>query len=84
MAEAGISGEVFPATLKILADRTGGITVNLADGEPGQIIADMFIWLRTRYTITYEPPAGKGWHKVKITVNRKGATVRAREGYFVD
>ena len=84
VAEAAVSGDVFPATLRLLADRTGGITVNLADGEPGQVIAGMFAWLRTRYTITYEPPAAKGWHSVKITVSRKDATVRAREGYFVD
>ena len=49
MAEAGISGEVFPATLKILADRTGGITVNLADGEPGQIIADMIEGVQSQW-----------------------------------
>jgi hypothetical protein len=44
----------------------------------------MFTWLRTHYVISYEPPAGKGWHPVSVKVNRKGATVTVREGYFVE
>ena len=44
----------------------------------------MFTWLRWRYVISYEPPAGKGWHPVTVKVNRRGARVSTREGYFVD
>src|SRR5688572_7448615 len=51
-----ISGRVFPATLNRLARQTGGIAVNLGDGDPAALIADMFTWLRTRYVISYEPP----------------------------
>jgi hypothetical protein len=84
MVEATAFGYVFPPRLQALARRTGGITVNLGSGDPATLIEDMFTWLRTRYVISYEPPAGKGWHPVNITVNRRGATVVAREGYIVD
>jgi hypothetical protein len=79
-----VSGYVFPATLQLLARRTGGITVNLGSGSPSELIAQMFTWLRTRYVISYEPPPGKGWHPVSVKVDRRGAIVTAREGYFVD
>jgi len=82
--EATVSGYLFPRTLQLLANRTGGITVNLGDGDPKVLIKDMFTWLRTRYVISYTPPPGKGWHPVSVKVNRRGATVTAREGYFVD
>lgn len=81
---ATASGFVFPARLQLLARRTGGITVNLAGGDPTQLIKEMFTWLRTQYVISYEPPAGKGWHPVNVKVNRRGVRVTVREGYFVD
>jgi len=83
-AVAAVSGYVFPARLQLLSRRTGGITVNLGSGAPSQLMADMFAWLRTQYVISYEPPIGKGWHPVTITVKRRGARVTVREGYFVD
>ena len=79
-----VRGLVFPEGLQALARRTGGITVNLGAGDPAKMIAEMFTWLRTTYLISYSPPAGKGWHPVSIKVNRRGAKVTAREGYFVD
>ncbi|HKV98521.1 MAG TPA: hypothetical protein VJN96_01795 [Vicinamibacterales bacterium] len=78
------TGTVFPTTLQLLARRTGGITVDLGDGDPAQSIARMFSWLRRGYLISYEPPAGKGWHRVTVKVNRRGARVSVREGYVVD
>jgi len=77
------AGNVFPQTLELLARRTGGITLNLAKGDPAQLIADLFTSLRTQYVISYEPPAGKGWHPVSVTVSRRDAKVTVREGYFV-
>ena len=79
-----VSGSILPASLQLLARRTGGITVNLGSGDPSRLVEGMFSWLRTQYVISYEPPAGKGWHPVKVTVNRRGAKVTVREGYFVD
>ena len=83
-AIATVAGSVFPAKLKFLARRTGGITVNLGGGDAEKLMAQMFAWLRTQYVISYEPPAGKGWHPVTVTVRRRGARVNLREGYFVD
>jgi hypothetical protein len=79
-----VKGYVFPASLQSLARRTGGITVNLGAGDPVKMIEDMFTWLRTTYLISYSPPAGKGWHPISVKVNRRGAKVTVREGYFVD
>jgi hypothetical protein len=79
-----VSGSIFPAPLQLLARRTGGITVNLGSGDPRQLIEGMFRWLRTQYVVSYEPPAGKGWHPVKVTTTRRGAKVTVRDGYFVD
>jgi VWFA-related protein len=81
---ASVSGYVFPAKLQFLARRTGGITVNLGGGDPQQLMAKMFAWLRTQYVISYQPPAGKGWHPVSVKVTRRGAVVTVREGYFID
>ena len=79
-----VSGSILPWPLQLLARRTGGITVNLGSGDPRQLIDGMFKWLRTQYVVSYEPPAGKGWHPVSVTTNRRGAKVTARDGYFVD
>jgi VWFA-related protein len=83
-ANGVISGYVFPVTLEVLARRTGGMTVNLSSGNPAELIAHMFTWLRTQYLVSYEPPPGKGWHPVSVSVNHLGAKVTVREGYFVD
>jgi hypothetical protein len=83
-ATAMTSGWVFPQALERLARTTGGFTVDLGAGDPAKIIEDLFQRLRTRYVLSYEPPAGKGWHPVSIKVNRRGVNVGAREGYFVD
>ncbi len=83
-AIASVSGFVFPAKLQFLARRTGGVTINLGGGDPQQLMARMFAWLRTQYVISYEPPAGKGWHPVSVKVTRKGAVVNVREGYLID
>ncbi len=80
---ARLRGSVFPAQLTQLARRTGGIAVNLGKDSPAQAMADTVAWLRHAYVISYKPPAGEGWHTVTVKVDRRGATVRTREGYFV-
>ncbi|GMV20650.1 MAG: hypothetical protein AMXMBFR57_05990 [Acidimicrobiia bacterium] len=81
---AEIRGFVFPSRLRSLAQRTGGIAVNLGEGDPATLMKATFAWMRTSYLLSYRAPAGKGWHPVKVTVNRRGATVTVRDGYFVD
>lgn len=79
-----VDGFVFPSALQLLARRTGGITVDLGKADPAELMKNLFAWMRTRYVLSYEPPDRKGWHPLTIRVNRKGATVIARDGYFVD
>lgn len=83
-ATASISGFVFPSILRNLAHRTGGIAIDLGSGDPNELMKQAFAWMRTRYVLSYEPPVGKGWHPLTVKVNRKGATVTTRDGYFVD
>ncbi len=69
-------------TLRLLADRTGGIAVvNTNDVGSGlERIAQDF---GTYYSLGYSPShAGDGrYHKIEVKVRRKGTTVRHRDGY---
>jgi len=79
-----VSGFVFPETLTALAKRTGGLTVNLGDGDPAVLVREMVTWLRRRYVVSYMPPPAKGWHSVQVSVKRSNAKVAVRDGYFVE
>jgi hypothetical protein len=39
---------------------------------------------RVRYLISYSPEGvtSTGWHQLEVRVRKRGATVRARPGYF--
>jgi VWFA-related protein len=84
MTVVTVAGAIFPSRLLILARTTGGIALNLADGEPRAVMANLFTWLRTRYLISYKSPPNKGWHPVIVQVKRPHVSVGVREGYFVD
>jgi hypothetical protein len=81
--DAKITGGVWPATLRQLARKTGGITVSLSAGAPADLVSGMFVWLRTQYLVSYPTPAGPGRHAVSVKVNRRGARVVTRDAYFV-
>ncbi len=81
---ATVAGGVFPATLRSLAHRTGGVLIDLGNGQPGALMKAAIEWMRTRYVVSYEPPSLKGWHPVSVQVSRKNATVTTREGYVID
>jgi len=68
-----------------LSDRTGGVyyEANLLDDLPGvfQQIAEE---LRHQYTLGYYPSSTQRdgrYRRIKVKVNRSGASVRARPGY---
>ncbi len=84
VAIATVSGTVFPISLRSLAKDSGGVAVNLGDGDPKALMEHTLRRLRTRYEISFLLPPGKGWHEVAVKVNRRGATVTARPGYWVD
>ena len=71
--------------LQDLATATGGRVVRTgASGDPGAAFLDVLREFRRRYVITFTPtgaPTG-GWHDLTVRVNRRGAKVQARAGYF--
>jgi hypothetical protein len=81
---AVVSAAIIPATVQRLADRSRGTLVNLKDGEPTVLMEKMVSSLRTGYVLSYELPQDKGWHPVKVNVNRRGVSVAVRKGYSVD
>lgn len=79
-----------------LADDTGGQAVILkgpehytpGNDEPGNgrlkaAVESIAMTLRHRYLLGYEPPEGKGgWRTIRVEVDRKDASARARKGYY--
>lgn len=68
--------------LRILAEETGGLAM-LDVADPGKALKQMAVDLTTFYSIGYRPQrvADDREHKIEVTVNRKGATVRHRRWY---
>lgn len=72
-----------------VVEKTGGETVNADD--PGHAFREMLRRMRKRYSLYYEPPAGKPGSARKVYVElspaakaaHPGATVAARKGYFL-
>ena len=70
--------------LKELTEITGGELVEVAStGDLRATFTRLLAEYRLRYTIGYSPTgvAPDGWHAVKVSVSRQGATVKARDGY---
>ena len=74
-------------TSPILVGATGGEVLSI---ESTRDLTDQFARVltafRTRYVLTYtlhgvEPG---GYHRIDVHVNRSGAAIRARSGYFGD
>ncbi len=73
------------SVMKRIANETGGGYYAASKAMPLEKIYDQIEQeLRNQYSIGYEPPesAGKKYRKVKLTVKRKGVTVRTRDGYY--
>jgi len=72
--------------LRNLSTTTGGDLVELQSTKD---LKATFVRLlaeyRQRYLVGYTPTgvAADGWHEVQVSVTRKGATVRTREGYQI-
>ena len=73
--------------LRDLSDTTGGRLLR-GDGDEnlGAVFVKILDEFRQRYVLTYSPKGvvETGWHTVQVRVKKRGATVRARPGYFVD
>jgi VWFA-related protein len=77
--------------LRALAEDSGGRAIILGSakwkaGEPDHLkaaAASIALTLRHRYLLGYEPEAGKrGWHPIRVEVDRPSAKVHARKGYY--
>ncbi|MDE3153470.1 MAG: VWA domain-containing protein, partial [Acidobacteriota bacterium] len=71
-------------TLRVLADETGGrAIVNQNNMERGlrQLVKDASDYYLLGYTSTATPTDGK-FHRIDVSVDRPGVTVRARKGYW--
>ncbi len=70
--------------LQLLADMTGGRTV-MNTGTPEAHLPDVFAESNSFYLLAFAPADrqtnGK-YHKIEVKVNRPGASVRTRSGYF--
>lgn len=71
--------------LRDLAAATGGSHFEIdSEHRLGQTFADILAEFRQRYVLSYRPQgvAADGWHRIDVRVNRRGAVVKARTGYF--
>jgi VWFA-related protein len=81
----GVSaGKLRTPFLKELADTTGGDAVEIqSTGELRDTLLRLLNEYRQRYLLAFSPTgvAAGGYHTVKVTVSKKGATVKTRQGY---
>jgi len=78
--------KVKDKAMDIAAVATGGMHLSTyKDQSIEQAIDEIGAELHSQYTITYAPSAGSdlGYHEIKVLVDRKKLTVRARPGYYV-
>ncbi|MES1240137.1 MAG: VWA domain-containing protein, partial [Acidobacteriota bacterium] len=68
--------------LRILSEETGGLAM-LDAADPGKALRQMAADLTTYYSIGYRPQrvADDREHKIEVSVNRKGSSVRHRRWY---
>ncbi len=87
--ETDFTGRMTTAeVLDRLARPTGGTAAKVGrSGRLGSAFRDVLETLRDQYWLAYRPaPArpGESWRAIEVRVTRPNATVRARQGYFVD
>lgn len=78
----GLGKKINKGALSRMAEETGGSFYHALKNDTlmnrfGDIIQD----LKNQYMLGVVPKKGKGFHKVDITVKRRGAVVYARKGY---
>ena len=74
-----------PRFLRDLADTSGGDSLEIAsplDIEP--TFRKVLEEFRHRYLLSYTPTGVEhaGWHQIQVRVTQRGASVKARPGYF--
>ncbi len=82
--EVGERRASFP---RDLAEVTGGRLFAVESTKDlSTAFAKILDEFRNRYLISYTPRgvSGTGWHRLEVRVRQRGATVKARPGYFAD
>ena len=74
-----------PATLREIADATGGEVLDGTSRKLETAFTQILDEFRQRYLLTFSPArvSSPGWHKLEVRVKRRGVAVKARKGYFV-
>jgi Ca-activated chloride channel family protein len=78
-------GAARPPVFAELATATGGRSFFAKDPrELAPALATIARELRFQYLLGYVPahPADRSWHSIEVSVDRPGARVRARDGYY--
>ena len=70
--------------LQNLAEETGGLFFEVANEEQLDVAFDAIENdLRSQYLVTYQSePSGDGFRKIRLEVSRRGARIRAPNGYY--
>lgn len=79
------SGAGNPDFLEELAAATGGRVVSVGKGgDPRPVFLEILGEFRRRYVLTFAPEGAppSGWHSLSVRVNRGGARIQTRSGYF--
>jgi VWFA-related protein len=75
--------QLFEASLQFMADETGGMALP-PNGGVASFVDRMLSDHQNRYSLAYLSPhdGDSRFHKIKVKVNRKGVSLRHREGYI--
>lgn len=80
-----LRGESKPAFIRELTEASGGALFETGSpSDIGETFKAVLAEFRHRYVLTYTPTGvqNAGWHKLRVTVKRRGTSVRARPGYL--
>jgi VWFA-related protein len=77
---------ILPNSLAVASKATGGLHLNtLKDRSIEKALDEIGGELHAQYTLAYRPPGEEpsGFHKIEVTVDRAGLSVRTRPGYYL-
>lgn len=81
-----VKDQITGNSLEIAASGTGGRHIATFGGQTMQEAVDEIgAELHSQYSLTYEPKGTnqRGYHRIKVSVDRKDLKVRARPGYYI-
>ena len=75
---------IGPNALAVASKSTGGLDVHTVRARSIEKAIDAIGGeLHAQYTVGYKPRADRGYHQIKVTVDRPDVTVRTRPGYYL-